>query len=186
MYKVHIYDNLIHKTSCPKIVLLTNCVPAMLWNVVKIWQKYVSYLDKLPFHRRSRIGVVSRANEGAHVHLPKPSRGRPPPLNATYLTGHCSILLVFFNHAHETALSAEPIVDKEFYQMRDQSAPLMQPISLLLHPILPVYAIFVSNYWPWYDTGSRYWTEHQSVDRKSKKKLATFPIDFFRGITKVW
>ena len=64
--------------------------------------------------------MVSRANEGAHVHLPKPSRG----LNAAYLTGHCSILLVFINHAHETALSAEPIVDKEFYQMRDQSAPL--------------------------------------------------------------
>ena len=51
-----------------------------------------------------RIGVVSRANEGAQVHLQEPSQG--PPLNATYLPGYCSILLhpesttLLINHAH--------------------------------------------------------------------------------------
>ena len=68
----------------------------------------------------------------------------PAPLNATYLTGrgHCSILRVFINHGHETALlSARPIVDKEFGQMRDHQPGLlphlMQPIWLL-QPILAV------------------------------------------------
>ena len=104
------------------------CVPAM---------KCAQNLAKICFIFRQvpgswiRIGVVSRANEGAHVHLQEPSRG--PPLNATYLPGYCSILL----HPESTTLdqsctSCDHTVDKEFGQKRGPGLlpHLMQPICL--------------------------------------------------------
>ena len=70
--------------------MLTNFVPAMTC-VHNIWQKFASYLDKL---LAAVVGAGWSPNEGAHVHLPKPSQGphlmQPICLDAAVGAVHCA------------------------------------------------------------------------------------------------
>ena len=71
--------------------MLTNFVPDMTF-VHNIWQKFASYLDKLL--AAAAVGAGWSPNEGAHVHLPKPSQGphlmQPICLDTAVGAVHCA------------------------------------------------------------------------------------------------
>ena len=94
----------------------------------------------------------------------------------------------------ETKMSQQKNNQKVACNMSNFSPILVSNISFLLLPTgSPIMKL--GQFWPfgpppdhpkWYLTSKSSPQPSISIFRKSKKKLATFPINFFRGITKVW
>ena len=108
-----------------KLFCCWTIVSELLWNVLTQYLAQICFIFRQVPGSCIRIGVVSRANEGAHVHLPKTSQG--PPLNATYLPGPPSSSSS--SPPSSSSLSSSSHV--HFYQSPSLTAPqLMQPICL--------------------------------------------------------